>query len=256
VAKSACGVFEVGLRVLELDVGNSSIKWRLLDDGQRISRGRIAGSLEGVFHLFDQQLSNVRIASVASPARDAALGRALENSALSFQFATSMRSCGGVTNSYGNVSKMGVDRWLAMVAAYSQCQGACVVIDAGSALTIDVIGSDGLHLGGYILPGSKMMVRALGEQTDRVRFGPEEGMGLDPGQDTGSCVHNGKWLALLGAIYASLNLANQASGKSCDVYITGGDAPVLVKLAGSAAAGWHYCEDLVLDGLVPVLASV
>ncbi len=243
---------------LELDVGNSALKWRLVDGRQRLRGGRIASSPEQLAALLKEQLSthvaDIRVASVGSLERDQPLIELLDASGLPIRFAATQAFCGGVRNSYVEPSRMGVDRWLAMVAAYGMCRGACVVVDAGTALTIDVIDRHGVHQGGYIIPGVAMSARALAEYTGRVRFDGADKQSLVPGTDTESCVHHGKWLAQYGAVQAALAQSRALHGHA-EVFLTGGDAPVLIALAGGGAANWRYCEELVLDGLAPVLAS-
>ncbi|WP_373083852.1 type III pantothenate kinase [Zhongshania sp.] len=248
----------MSLLSLEIDIGNSTLKWRVVSGQDRLEGGRIASSPAQLAALLGQglmtDLAEVRVASVGSVERDQPMLDLLAASGLSVKLAASQAFCAGVRNSYGDPSRMGVDRWLAMVAAYVECEGACVVIDAGTALTIDVIDGGGAHLGGYIIPGVAMSARALAEYTGRVRFDGADKQSLAPGKDTESCVHHGKWLAQFGAVQAALAWSEGVLGRS-EVFITGGDAQVLMALAGSQAATWRYSEELVLDGLAPVLAS-
>ena len=244
---------------LEMDIGNSTVKWRVMDGAKRLWGGRTTNSsaeLEVLFaELLKQQLAEVRIASVATLERDQYLLELLRQTGLPVKVAQSQADCAGVHNSYSDVARMGVDRWLAMVAAFGRCQGACVVVDAGTALTIDILDVGGVHQGGYIIPGVALSVRALAQHTGRVRFYGDDKASLEPGTDTEGCVHHGKWLAQYGAVLAAINQAEALHGGPCDIFVTGGDAPILLELAGRQAATWQYCEDLVLDGLTPVLAA-
>lgn len=240
---------------LELDVGNSSLKWRYMRGGQRIDGGRINGSSDEVLALLKSGPAMVYIASVGSAARERDLVDVLSRSGVPFTFARSQRQCAGVTNSYVDVGKMGVDRWLVMIAAYAECSAPCAVIDAGTALTVDIVDDAGVHLGGYIIAGVGLSAKALADHTGRVRFAGDEKVSLAPGVDTESCVHHGKWLAQLGAVNAALEQAELAVGGKLNVYITGGDAPALLTLAGARAEQWRYRDELVLDGLAAVMAA-
>ncbi len=242
-------------QALELDVGNTAIKWRRLRGAEIIAYGRLAGGVDCLGQLLNAGDSLVRVASVAYAEREDQLRAILASSGIPYEFAVSQASCAGVVNSYQDVARMGVDRWLAMVAAYRMCRSACVVIDAGTALTIDIIGGDGRHRGGYILPGASLMLKVLAEGTGKVRFGDEVGQSMAPGSNTGSCVHNGKWLGLVGAVIVAFREAEIVVGSRYQVFITGGDGLTLKKLAGEMAEAWQYNEDLVLDGLAPVLAK-
>ena len=136
-------------------------------------------------------------------------------------FARSSAAACGVTNSYTSPERMGVDRWLAMIAAWQQARGAVCVVDAGSALTIDFLDSHGVHTGGYILPGLRMMERALLEGTDRVRFGDAPRDCLAPGNSTETAVLNGLQLAQVGAV----ELALTRFGQRGTLVFTGGNFP-------------------------------
>src|SRR5699024_1843795 len=74
----------------------------------------------------------------------------------------------GFKNSYEASDALGVDRWLAIVEAWSR-HGNAIVIDCGSALTVDVAAKEGVHLGGYIVPGLHLLVRSLWEGTSQVK---------------------------------------------------------------------------------------
>lgn len=67
----------------------------------------------------------------------------------------------GVRTAYEDISKLGVDRWLAAVAGFREARGAVVVVDAGTAVTIDIVDATGVHLGGAIAPGLSLMVNSL-----------------------------------------------------------------------------------------------
>ncbi|MEQ8952723.1 MAG: type III pantothenate kinase, partial [Gammaproteobacteria bacterium] len=159
------------------------------------------------------------------------------------------QSFGPVRNQYADVSRLGVDRWLAMVAAYQRSGSACMIVDAGTALTVDVLNDDGLHLGGYILPGLELMRSSL-EQHTAIRLGDlQQGLSLAPGNSTNEAVGNGVNAAVVGAIRQALA---RLSGENDTVklYVSGGDAPVLRPLL-AAVPGLHVEEvqDLVFEGL-------
>ena len=75
----------------------------------------------------------------------------------------------GVRNAYAEPQRLGVDRFLAMVAAYADGYAPCIVAGAGTALTLDALTADGRHLGGLIAPGPQLMQRSLLDATARVR---------------------------------------------------------------------------------------
>ncbi len=142
---------------LQMDVGNSSAKWRLVTaDTSIVQRGEYRA---GDTHTLKQLLSisvapeKIWISSVAdelseSKIRDILVGQW----GVEPWFARTQKQTNTLLNSYTDPSRMGVDRWLAMLAAREKFPGRICVVDVGSALTIDVVAADGLHEGGYILP--------------------------------------------------------------------------------------------------------
>ena len=77
------------------------------------------------------------------------------------EFASSTDTAAGVRNGYSNPAQLGVDRWLAVIGAFHRHRDACCVVDAGTALTIDGVDATGQHLGGFIVPGPRLMVESL-----------------------------------------------------------------------------------------------
>ncbi len=235
--------------ILELDVGNTRIKWRLLTaGGQRIvSAGHVPGfaELQHVAEL-DAEVAMVRMCSV----RGGEVNKQLESWTLS-KFGVApvqaivTQSCGGVTNQYADVSRLGIDRWLAMLAAYRRAGGACMIIDSGTAFTIDVVSGQGLHLGGYIIPGLALMRRSLEAHT-AIRLNDNySAYSLGLGHSTEEAVFNGTVAALLATIKLQSDLLSEAG--TVKTFFAGGDAELLHDLAG--VEGSEIATSLVFDGL-------
>lgn len=153
----------------------------------------------------------------------------------------------GVTNSYDSPKKLGIDRWLAFLAAYKDAQAPVVVIDIGTAMTVDLVDANGLHLGGWINPGFRLMNLALTEHTALVRSGGHHGEELSFGTQTKECVQNGCRAALAGTVlYAIEKAKSQFNGVEPVLYLTGGGTnhlPPEIKKLGK------YRPHLVLEGL-------
>ena len=232
--------------VLQLDLGNSRLKWRTSADGRTLARGACAPD-DAAWLAQDPAPQAVQVASVADPGTAAALAaRVRERWGIEPWVARTAARLGDLVNSYAEPASMGVDRWLAMVAARARGTGRLCVVDAGSALTIDLVAADGRHEGGYIIPGSALMVRSLLADTGRVRFAPGRADCLAPGQSTAACVHRGIALAQAGAL--KLALAEAADrGPAPRVIASGGGGAEVLRLAGLANA--EYREELVFEGL-------
>ena len=235
--------------ILELDVGNSRIKWRLLaeDDLAVVKAGHVPGfdELQLVTEL-DAAITLARMCSV----RGGDVNKRLEDwvqakHSIALVQASVSQSCGGVTNQYANVSRLGIDRWLAMLAAYRRAGGACMIIDSGTALTIDVVDAQGLHLGGYIIPGLRLMHSSL-EANTAIRLSDNYSTYSESlGHSTDEAVFNGTVTALLATVRQQS--ASLAKAGDVEIYFAGGDAELLHGLVGLDRS--EIVTSLVFDGL-------
>lgn len=238
---------------LQLDVGNSSAKWRLVQDGAIVERGEYRPD----DHLSREPLqaasvtaSDIWVASVADEAAESALNALLaERATVQPWYARTAARTGPLVNSYSEPGRMGVDRWLAMLGAWQRAPGPLCVVDAGSALTIDLVAAGGGHSGGYIIPGLALMERALLRDTDRVRFDEDEGYGLSPGRSTAAAVRHGIAVAQAGAVRLVLE---QLGAERPALVFSGGAGEVLMGLVG---VGGEYVPDLVFEGLAVMAAE-
>ncbi len=198
-----------------------------------------------------EPIDTVRVASVAGEEREGELTRwCLENLGVAPLFARSSSFCAGVSNAYEEPGRLGVDRWLAVIAAFHCHPEGALVVDAGTALTIDLVDARGQHLGGYILPGLNLMQQSLRQDTARIRYNEASAPALEPGRSTAEAVANGAALAAAASVAAARAQARERLGHSSAALLTGGDAPLLMRLLDEKAEGFEYSPDLVLDGLV------
>lgn len=241
--------------ILELDLGNTRAKWRLLNvRAEIVARGvaDIAAWISGNFPVaWSAGIQRVRIASVLSLATEIQLVSKIQSKfSVAPEIARSLMHCGGVTNAYADFARLGVDRWLALIAAYRKSGNAALVIDVGTALKVDAVDNAGQHIGGYIIPGVELMERALLEGTDRVRYeGGSQFESAALGVDTRSCVQNGIVAALTGAVLVAIEQCRSTIGNP-SLYITGGLG--LQMKDRLEVAGVHdvcFEPELVLDGL-------
>jgi type III pantothenate kinase len=242
---------------LQLDVGNSSAKWRLLCQGEVSARGKYVAddpaSTEVLLGCGDR-IDAIWISSVASAESEGSLATLLKQRwGVAPWFARTAGISGDLVNSYADPSRMGVDRWLAMLGARSRSAQRLCVVDAGSALTIDFVAADGRHEGGYIIPGPGLMERALLLDTDRVRFDEAVDYSLTPGRSTAEAVRHGIALSQVGAVATALEkaVAGEAASEP-ELFFCGGGGEFLVNSLGR---GGHYVPDLVFDGLA-LMASL
>lgn len=240
---------------LLLDAGNTRIKWQLRDGGEI----RVAGS--GVLESSDmfqeitqadwQNIASVSVSTVRSEmARQKLEAVIAEYATCPVRFFWTQPAFGQLRCAYQNPSAMGADRWHALVGAWDMVKGACAVVDAGSAITIDWIDAQGQHLGGYILPGRNMMTVALKHSTARVLFDEQDTEEVSPGRSTSECVFHGRnWMIRALARQLGRDL-------TVPVLITGGDGALIRKAldddTGCSIPEVRSCPDLVLEGLALV----
>jgi type III pantothenate kinase len=207
---------------LIIDIGNNSAKFFLFKEEQLILHTRKNNSSFDVIDewngLYD--IEKVIISSVIVDSPE------LLNSISNLQcpvvrFNNSMKL--PLEINYRTPHTLGSDRVAAAVGAWSEAPGRNIlVIDAGSAITIDFIGKDGKYNGGNIAPGIKMRLRALHEYTDRLPMVEKEGDIPAIGYDTETAIRSG---VINGICHEIEGYINEFKQKYCDVlvFLTGGD---------------------------------
>jgi type III pantothenate kinase len=241
--------------ILELDCGNSFIKWRVLDaDVRRVVGEGVVDSdlalLEGLKALKGLALKFCRLVSVRTSDETSALVSLLtETFGVSVVCAAPSREMSGVRNGYEEFERLGLDRWLAMLGGFHLASGACLVLDFGTAVTADFISGNGEHLGGFICPGMPLMRNQLRTHTRRIRYGDlaaERALeSLVPGRTTVEAVERGCSLMLRGFVLTQLELARSYWGDDFVVFLTGGDADLVSEIVPEA----RVVPDLVFVGL-------
>jgi type III pantothenate kinase len=232
-------------RVLAIDRGNASIKGALFEEGLIVSRWRSeeAGDIAG--WIAESRPEGAAVSSVVRGWRGecAALLRSggVENAVFAahdspWPFGLALRDPGTV----------GPDRLCAAAGAASRGASDAVIVDAGTAVTVDVL-RGGIFEGGSIMPGYAMMLRCLGEGTSALpELDPSGELKLPPGRDTGSAILAGVAGAFRGGVCDLLRHSMEVFDDSPEVFITGGDAFLL---EGAISPAPRPAPDIVLEGL-------
>lgn len=247
---------------LLVDVGNTRIKWATLERGRLVNRGSAVhrDAVDVALAAFGAALppqprviaANVAGEGIANGL--AALVAARPGASLDLVATSAERF--GVRCAYSDPSRLGVDRWVAVLAAHHAARGAACVVNAGTAVTFDAVDASGAHLGGLIMPGAGLFAAALDRNTRNIgptAPAPAVVRGLDLlGRSTDAAVGHGAWLALAAALDRATATVARALGTTPVVYLTGGDAEAL--------HGWlethvQLRADLVLEGLALFAAS-
>ena len=152
----------------------------------------------------------------------------------------------GVTSRYERPDQLGPDRWAALVAARALHSGACLVVNAGTATTADVLSAEGEFLGGLILPGVDLMRFVLHEHTGRLPL--QEGRFVRTPRNTIDAIETGCRHAQAGAVERMFRIAG--TGAQC--LVSGGAGKALIEQLGIPC---RYVENLVLEGLARIALS-
>lgn len=238
--------------ILDLDIGNTLSKWRLKDtlSSEIRSRGALWTREEWRPGSDIPDLDVVRSVRISSVARKAVLEETvalLRRRVVSVHVARSTAEALGVTNGYEEPWRLGVDRWLGTLAGY-QLAGGCCVVDCGSAITVDFVLPGGRHLGGYILPGLRLMKESLKLGTRNVAIDPDSEADelLAPGKNTVEAVNHGIYMAAVSAVNRIYAEVCDREGVALPLLLTGGDARVVSRGLRVPHAVW---PDMVYGGL-------
>ena len=231
---------------LDIDIGNTRIKWRVVDGADVVDRGVQLTESIRQGSAFDigalKHIDRVRLSCVAEQDIVKKLQSQCRNQLGVWpQLAEVSERAASVVCGYQDYSQLGVDRWLALVAAYNKFNASVIVVDAGSAVTIDIVEARGVHLGGYIVPGLNLMHQALWQGTKQVKVEAAQLLDIDsPGKTTQQAVDRGCLLMLV-AMIERLVAKSQSR-----LVITGGDAE---QLHSALSVDAILCPELVLEGL-------
>tara|TARA_R110002096_G_scaffold128768_1_gene277085 strand:- start:5185 stop:5946 length:762 start_codon:yes stop_codon:yes gene_type:complete len=248
---------------LLLDVGNSRLKWGVLDDGDIRRTGHIAmpkirdKGLAVLTTKLPRRVDAVYASNVAGNSFATRLSGVVGmHCNADVHFARSERRGWGITNSYRQPRMLGVDRFVAMVGARAEVTSACLVVDVGTAVTIDALDKDGVHLGGQIIPGVDTMLSSLSTATSdipavKAAATPSSGDLKMFGRNTAAAVRAGAYNALAGAVdRAFQSLKSHSRGPV--IILTGGGAS---RILGALAKEPLHRPHLVLTGLAHMLEN-
>ena len=277
---------------LLVDMGNQRVKWSFprVDDVDKVSQLLDAiGRHGGVFNakmdpgsgvsgsiVFPEKLSKpeqIVVSSVSHNQLSDELDRyCLNRWDLKPVYMQSGLSAIGLMNGYDNPAQLGCDRWFAAIAAHQliccdQGEEAVVIIDAGTAVTVDLVANHRFE-GGAILPGLATIVQTLGRTTGRIRINcdkliyaaKQSNVAVDKktalnvvGKDSNSAVYAGAIVAVAGGIDRCLHNLRQRVSPNLVALLTGGDSEFMSKYLESRV---KVENNLVLAGLALAAAEV
>jgi len=248
---------------LALDVGNTRLKWALFDSPQPranlIEHGAVF--LENIDRLSDNEWRTIPAPTqmlgciVAGEAIRRRVEEQMELWDFTPHWAVSSSAEAGLTNGYDHPTRLGADRWVAMIGAYArmcaQVQGRAkrplVVVMVGTAVTVEAIDAAGKFLGGLILPGHGIMLRALESGTAGLRVPTGEVREFPT--NTSDALTSGGTFAIAGAVERMVQHVRSHCDAEPMCFMTGGAG---WKMAPSMSVSCELVESLIFDGLLEI----
>lgn len=232
--------------IVAIDAGNSRIKWGIYDGASWLAQGNLP--TEEADRLAEAAAgwpsgATVVACSVAGEVVEEVIEAAVVAAGFRLRWVRSEGAAHGVRNSYDQPGRLGADRWTAMIAARAKVEGACVVVCAGTATTVDWLDAAGTFRGGLILPGTRLMLAALAGNTAQLPLA--EGEYRDEPRNTMDAIVSGCLHAQAGAIermYAKVAAEGEAI-----CLLTGGAA---YRIAPCLSIPCRMEQKLVLEGLL------
>ncbi len=246
---------------LAIDIGNTRLKWALYEAARPgamlLSHG--AEFLENIDKLADgpwQQLPAPGRMLGCCVAADAVKRRTEEQMEelwdVPAHWVVSSAEEAGLVNGYDHPTRLGADRWVAMIGARHRMLATgparpMVVVMVGTAVTVEAIDTGGRFLGGLILPGHGIMLRALESGTAGLHVPTGEVKAFPT--NTSDALTSGGTYAIAGAIERMVQHVRQHCGAEPACYMTGGAG---WKMAPHLAEPVELVESLIFDGLLEI----
>ena len=245
---------------LALDVGNTRLKWAQYEapvpGAKLLAQGAVF--LENIDRLAEDDWRAIPEPSAilgCIVAGDAIKGRLAEQmeiwEALPRWVVSSAQEA-GLTNGYDHPARLGADRWVAMIGAHHRLlargiRKPCLVVMVGTAVTVEAIDASGKFLGGIILPGHGIMLRALESGTSGLHV--PTGEVRDFPTNTSDALTSGGTFAIAGAVQRMVDNITRHCGEKPECIMTGGAG---WKVAPSMSVKFELVEGLIFDGLLEI----
>jgi type III pantothenate kinase len=239
--------------ILAIDAGNSRVKWGWFD-GQAwtsvatVSLIEFAASSDQInpFSVTHEDPEQIVISNVAGEGAHHLLVNWTSIFDAEPLWLRAEAEFSGVRNCYERPEQLGPDRWAALIAARNLHAGPCLVVNAGTATTVDMLTGDGVFLGGSILPGVELMRFVLHEHTGRLPI--QEGGYRDAPRNTVDAIETGCRHAQAGAVERMYRVFRELELNPLCI-VSGGAGRLLVD---QLIMPRRYVENLVLDGLARI----
>ncbi|MGC1175111.1 type III pantothenate kinase [Polaromonas sp.] len=248
------------MTLLALDVGNTRLKWAHYAapaaGSPLLAHGAVF--LENIDKLADEEWCDLPAPSlilgciVAGDAVKRRVEEQMEFWDVAPRWVVPSAQEAGVTNGYDHPARLGADRWVAMIGARQRLlarglRKPCVVVMVGTAVTVEAIDASGKFLGGIILPGHGIMLRALESGTAGLHV--PTGEVKDFPTNTSDALTSGGTFAIAGAVQRMVENTTRHCGEAPECIMTGGAG---WKMGPSMSVKFELVEGLIFDGLLEI----
>lgn len=246
-------------RQLLIDIGNTRTKYCFVINGELQPLNFCENERLSVqwfnLHWFDAQ--QIIFASVAQQSFSNLLTDWAKKNHTPILEVTTPPEAFGVINGYDNYRQLGVDRWLAILGARKRFpRQNCIIVDAGTATTIDYLNKNGEHQGGWILGGVETLFTSIQTKTASVQGEQLEVEHLSFGKNTNDNLAQAAWASTLGFIQQAIKLIETQREFVQQVIITGGNGQRLAQMLKRQQVMSSYVPLLVFEGLSCYLAEL
>lgn len=260
---------------LLFDIGNSRLKWALADKYELIAQGAMDhveaqtdGCIDDILAQAKQLsaltqhkvVHNVVVCSVGAKKVLHLLTQRIEQK-LGFkaQIVSVSDSVLGIENGYEDCDRLGVDRWVAVIgAAQKESSRATIVVDVGTAITVDYLSSKRKYLGGVIFPGDRLVEESLTKKTAGIRA-HRVAVSSAFGRSTSSCVSAGIYYGLPGAVAGVVRAMLHEYPEPTRIFVCGGGGQALFNGLSGLCDGLpvtiEIYPDLLFKGLIALCES-
>ncbi len=211
---------------LLIDQGNTLLKYGLEENGSltNIESGQLFDLRQ---FIEGKDIAKAYVCSVKNVNNRKVVEELLDELNIEYEFAETQQEKNGLINSYDDPESMGTDRWLGMLGIWHQHKGEFVLIDCGTAITLDLVASTGQHKGGHIVPGLNTMVSSLVDKTDKINVDlSKKPQSTRLANNTEDAVKRGCLATITGYLNEQLNTKTH---RKAAVFITGGEAEIFAK---------------------------
>ncbi len=238
---------------LLIDAGNTRIKWALVGEEIWLRSGVLpVEQASELSHQFAglEGISQVWVSNVAGEE----IAQHIRNACAQFdqpRFIVAREAQCGVRNGYSSPSRLGSDRWAALIAAWHLVRGTCLVVNSGTATTVDALSATGKFIGGLILPGMELMQRSLRDaavQLQAAQLQPGQGEYAPFPLNTADALYSGVLQASCGAIERQYALLGESGAP-----VVLSDNSSLPEVGGNAVL---YVDATDVDAIADAMARV